>query len=132
MSSQHNHVTRDIKPPGQCPGCDEYHRSQQEGHRAEPSTRGESDTRGESATAAAVDVAQRAVLVQRLRDIGFGGCADDLAGAGTEGCGPANEDPAQVAYDVAGHIAYFSESEEAPDLAAKLREWADRHERLQP
>lgn len=21
----HNHITRDIKPYGQCPGCDEYH-----------------------------------------------------------------------------------------------------------
>lgn len=21
---RHNHVTRDIKPPGQCPGCDAY------------------------------------------------------------------------------------------------------------
>ena len=21
----HNHVTRDIKPPGVCPGCDEHH-----------------------------------------------------------------------------------------------------------
>jgi hypothetical protein len=22
---QHNHMTRDIKPHGQCPACDEYH-----------------------------------------------------------------------------------------------------------
>lgn len=22
---KHNHITRDIKPLGQCPGCDEYH-----------------------------------------------------------------------------------------------------------
>lgn len=22
---RHNHITRDIKPLGQCPGCDEYH-----------------------------------------------------------------------------------------------------------
>lgn len=21
----HNHVTRDIKPPGQCPACDRFH-----------------------------------------------------------------------------------------------------------
>jgi hypothetical protein len=21
----HNHVTRDIKPEGKCPGCDDYH-----------------------------------------------------------------------------------------------------------
>lgn len=24
MTAQHNHVTRDIKPYGQCPGCDVY------------------------------------------------------------------------------------------------------------
>jgi hypothetical protein len=23
--SQHNHITRDIKPEGQCPACDDYH-----------------------------------------------------------------------------------------------------------
>lgn len=23
--SGHNHMTRDIKPPGQCPACDRYH-----------------------------------------------------------------------------------------------------------
>ena len=26
--SNHNHVTRDIKAPGKCPGCDVYHESQ--------------------------------------------------------------------------------------------------------
>lgn len=25
MTAQHNHMTRDIKPKGECPGCDEYH-----------------------------------------------------------------------------------------------------------
>jgi hypothetical protein len=25
-SPAHNHVTRDVKPPGLCPGCDAYHR----------------------------------------------------------------------------------------------------------
>jgi len=25
MSEKHNHVTRDIKPLGQCPACDNYH-----------------------------------------------------------------------------------------------------------
>lgn len=23
--ARHNHITRDIKPRGICPGCDEYH-----------------------------------------------------------------------------------------------------------
>ena len=27
MNEKHNHVTRDIKPLGQCPGCDDYHNS---------------------------------------------------------------------------------------------------------
>ena len=26
-TARHNHVTRDIKPEGQCPGCDRYHAS---------------------------------------------------------------------------------------------------------
>lgn len=25
---KHNHITRDIKPQGQCPACDEYHGKQ--------------------------------------------------------------------------------------------------------
>lgn len=25
--TQHNHITRDIKPKGECPSCDEYHRN---------------------------------------------------------------------------------------------------------
>ena len=28
MNNMHNHVTRDIKQLGQCPSCDDYHRSQ--------------------------------------------------------------------------------------------------------
>lgn len=32
----HNHVTRDVKPPGVCPACDEYHASQEPA--AEPSS----------------------------------------------------------------------------------------------
>lgn len=33
--AQHNHVTRDIKKPGKCPACDEYHarRSERRGKR---------------------------------------------------------------------------------------------------
>lgn len=25
MTDEHNHITRDIKPPGECPACDHYH-----------------------------------------------------------------------------------------------------------
>ena len=28
--ARHNHVTRDIKPPGTCPACDQYHERDRE------------------------------------------------------------------------------------------------------
>ena len=43
LSPRHNHLTRDIKLRGQCPGCDEYHASRLpfvsiDAHRRDPST----------------------------------------------------------------------------------------------
>ena len=34
----HNHVTRDIKPPGVCPGCDQYHEEYRARAQHPPST----------------------------------------------------------------------------------------------
>jgi len=34
-AAEHNHVTRDIEPPGACPACDMYHESQNVGTHAE-------------------------------------------------------------------------------------------------
>lgn len=28
MNRQHTHLTRDIKPPGLCPACDEYYQAE--------------------------------------------------------------------------------------------------------
>lgn len=125
MTNKHNHVTRDIKPPGVCPGCDEYHRSRQEGRRAEPLSRGESGTRGESRVPLHVDAAQCALFITILEETGHGGCADDLEAA-------TYQTAAQVAYDIAEHL---EEGCGAPvevdiDTARALRVWADQHERL--
>src|SRR5690349_18650651 len=31
QSERHNHLTRDIKPQGQCPACDRHHRATRQG-----------------------------------------------------------------------------------------------------
>lgn len=131
MSEPHNHVTRDIKPPGVCPGCDAYHRSQEEGNRAEPSAGGESRNGGESRAGgeflerAAVNIALRAALTQELRDVGHDDCADDLRGA--------DEDVIeQVANDIAEHVEYACGCPHGqhPELAGRLHAWAEQHETL--
>jgi hypothetical protein len=136
LADQHNHVTMDIKPPGECPACDAYHRSQEQGHRAEPLIGGESPIGGESrdggenhftqqAIDVAVDYAQRVVLIQWLLDLGLDGEADNLRDA-TE------SDAAQAAYDIAANIVDICGNAELPELAGKLRDWADQHEKLAP
>ena len=119
MGNRHNHVTRDIKPPGQCPGCDEYHRSREEGHRAEPASRGESGIRGESSLSR-----ERALIAQQLEALGHGGCAFDLEAAD-------DEDVVDVAYSIVEHLEENcgAPRDEDQDVAVHLKDWADRYER---
>lgn len=124
----HNHVTRDIKPPGVCPGCDVYHRSQGDGRRAEPSNGGESRNGGEYAVTAEADMKQRAELGLSLEAGGHAGCAIDLLDAD-------DPDVVRVAYAIAEHVEMACGEPDFtadPELAARIRAWADAHEALDP
>lgn len=105
--NRHNHVTRDIKPPGQCPGCDDYH------------NRGESRNRGESPLST-----ERASIADQLERLGHGGCAFDLDAA-------TDADVVDVAYSIVEHLEENcgAPREEDQDVAAQLKAWADRFER---
>ena len=86
----------------------------------ESDIRGESGNRGESA-----DSAERDLIAIQLEALGHGGCAYDLAAAD-------DEDAADVAYSIIEHLEENcgAPREEDQLLADRLRDWADRHERL--
>jgi hypothetical protein len=86
----------------------------------ESHTRGESANRGESP-----DSRERSLIAVQLEALGHGGCAYDLEAAD-------DEDVADVAYSIIEHLEYNcgAPREEDQDVAARLKAWADRHEKL--
>ncbi len=133
MSDKHNHLTRDIKDPGECPGCDVYHRSQKEGHRAEPLNGGESGNGGENkptieeliersslGTPGARQLRARGGrtrLARLLEAAGHGQCAQDLETAD-------DSDVEDLVYEIAEHVEEACGDFDAdPELAAKIRAW---------
>ena len=81
--------------------------------------RGESGNRGESAHSA-----ERASIVEQLAELGHGVCAYDLAVA-------ADEYAADMAYSIIEHLeeGCGAPREEDQDVAARLKTWADQHDR---
>lgn len=88
---------------------------------------GESGDADEAAVIAHVDANRRRVLVQWLRDAGYGGCADDL---GQEVAGTANAVASVVAYEIADHVEAVYDGDDMAQLVWHLRDWADKHEKL--
>ena len=84
-------------------------------------TRGESANRGESA-----DSRERTLIAVQLEALGHGGCASDLEAA-------CEQDAADVAYSIVEHLEENcgAPREEDQDVAARLKTWADSHEKLQ-
>ncbi len=88
---------------------------------------GESAIGGESEILAHVDANRRRVLVQWLRDAGYGGCADDLE---HEVAGTANAVASVVAYEIADHLTEVYDGDDRDALTWHLRDWADKHDKL--
>jgi hypothetical protein len=84
---------------------------------------GESDDADEAAVIAHVDAARRQVLVLWLRDVGYEGYADDLAGADSNVA-------EQYAYETAKHVEAEYGGDDMAQLVWHLRDWADKHEKL--
>jgi len=82
-------------------------------------TRGESANRGESPHSC-----ERTLIAVQLEALGHGGCADDLEAA-------TDEDAAEVAYSIVEHLEENcgAPRDEDQDVAARLKTWADEHER---
>lgn len=89
---------------------------------AESPTRGESANRGESAHSR-----ERSLIADQLEQLGHGGCAYDLEAA-------TDEDAADVAYSIVEHLEENcgAPREEDQDVAARLKTWADQHEKEVP
>jgi len=88
---------------------------------ADSPTRGESSNRGESA-----DSRERTLIAVQLEALGHGGCASDLEAA-------CDADAAYVAYSIVEHLEENcgAPREQDQDVAARLKAWANRHDKLQ-
>jgi len=89
---------------------------------------GESHDGGESAAAAEADMKQRAALAVNLAESGHAGCAVDLVDAD-------ETDVVRVAYAIAEHVEAAGgdlDFAAEPELADRIRGWADAHEALNP
>ena len=86
---------------------------------ADSPIRGESGIRGESAL-----THERSLIAQQLEALGHGGCAFDLEAAD-------DEDVVDVAYAIVEHLEENcgAPREQDQDVAAQLKDWADRFER---
>ena len=84
-------------------------------------TRGESANRGESPRSC-----ERTLIAVQLEALGHGGCAFDLEAAD-------DLDAAAVAYSIVEHLEENcgAPRDEDQDIAARLKAWADRHDKLQ-